>query len=109
MRKRLTVKDLKNLKGKKQLVLILVKSVEEALAAEKVGIEMVGTGAPGKYTNPHNHPNFEEVIKLVTIIKPKKSVAIKNTDLLIFFFITTLLYLIQMQKPILSLILNQYF
>ena len=25
---------------------------------------MVGTGAPGKYTNPHNHPNFEEVIKI---------------------------------------------
>ena len=64
MRKRLTVKDLKNLKGKKQLVLILVKSSEEALAAEKVGIEMVGTGASGKYTNPHNHPNFEEVINI---------------------------------------------
>ena len=64
MRKRLTVKDLKHLKRKKQLVLILVKSIEEAFAAEKAGIEMVGTGAAGKYTNPHDHPSFEDVIKI---------------------------------------------
>jgi len=64
MRNRLTVKDLKDLKGKKQLALILVKNVEEAMAAEKVGIEMLGTGAAGKFTNPHNHPDFEEVIKI---------------------------------------------
>ena len=25
---------------------------------------MVGTGAAGKYTNPHNHPSFEDVIKI---------------------------------------------
>ena len=60
MRNRLTVKDLKDLKGNKQLTLILVKKVEEAMAAEKVGIEMLGTGAAGKFTNPHKHPNFEE-------------------------------------------------
>ena len=64
MRNRLTVKDLKDLKGNKQLTLILVKKVEEAMAAEKVGIEMLGTGAAGKFTNPHKHPNFEEVIKI---------------------------------------------
>ena len=49
MKKRLTIKDLQDLKGKKQLVLITVKNVEEALAAEKVGIEMIGTGSPGLY------------------------------------------------------------
>ena len=64
MRKRLTVKDLKNLKGKKQLVLITVKNAEEAMAAEKVGIEMIGTGSPGKYKNPDNHQNFDELIKI---------------------------------------------
>ena len=64
MNKRLTVKDLKELKGNKQLTLILVKNVEEAIASQKVGIEMLGTGAAGKYTNPHDHPSFEEVIKI---------------------------------------------
>lgn len=64
MKQRLTVKDLKELKGKKQLVLILVKNVEEALASQKVGIEMLGTGAAGKYTNPHDHPSFDELIKI---------------------------------------------
>ena len=34
MTKKITVKDLKNLKGKKQLTLILVKNKEEALAAD---------------------------------------------------------------------------
>ena len=58
MKKKITVKDLKNLKGKKQLTLILVKNKEEALAADKVGIEMVGTGAAGKYTNTHDHASF---------------------------------------------------
>ena len=64
MRKKLTVKDLQDLKGKRQLVLITVKNVEEAMAAEKVGIEMVGTGSPGKYRNPDNHQNFDELIKI---------------------------------------------
>ena len=64
MKKRLTVKDLKELKGKKQLTLILVKNVEEALASQKVGIEMLGTGSAGKYTNPHGHPDFDEVVKI---------------------------------------------
>ncbi|MDC0057490.1 3-methyl-2-oxobutanoate hydroxymethyltransferase [Alphaproteobacteria bacterium] len=64
MRNRLTVKDLKKLKGNKQLTLILVKNVEEAMAAEKVGIEMLGTGAAGKFTNPHEHPNFDEVLNM---------------------------------------------
>ena len=64
MKKKITVKDLQNFKGKKQLTLILVKNKEEALAAEKVGIEMVGTGAAGKYTNPHDHATFEEVLQI---------------------------------------------
>ena len=64
MKKKLTVKDLRDIKGKKQLVLVLVKTVEEALAAEKVGIEMLGTGSPGKYKNPDNHQNFDELIKI---------------------------------------------
>lgn len=64
MKKRLTVKDLQDLKGKKQLVLITVKNVEEALAAEKVGIEMVGTGSPGLYKNPDNHQGFDELVKI---------------------------------------------
>ena len=51
MTKKITVKDLKSLKGKKQLTLILVKNKEEALAADQVGIEMMGTGAAGKFTN----------------------------------------------------------
>ena len=62
MKKKITVKDLKNLKGKKQLTLILVKNKEEALAADQVGIEMIGTGAAGKYNNPNDHASFEEVL-----------------------------------------------
>ena len=64
MKKRLTVKDLQNLKGKKQLVLITVKNFYEAMAAEKVGVEMIGTGSPGKYKNPDGHKSFEELIKI---------------------------------------------
>ena len=64
MTKKITVKDLKNLKGKKQLTLILVKNKEEALAANQVGIEMIGTGASGKYNNPHDHASFEEVLNI---------------------------------------------
>ena len=64
MKKKITVKDLQNFKGKKQLTLILVKNREEALAAEKVGVEMIGTGAAGKYTNPHDHATFEEVLQI---------------------------------------------
>ncbi len=44
MRKKLTVKDLYDLKGKKKLVSILVKNVEEAMAAEKVGNEAISMG-----------------------------------------------------------------
>ena len=64
MSKKITVKDLKSLKGQKQLTLILVKNKEEALAADQVGIEMVGTGAAGKFTNPHDHASFEEVLSI---------------------------------------------
>ena len=64
MSKRITVKDLKSLKGKKQLALILVKNKEEALAADQVGIEMMGTGAAGKFTNPHDHASFEELLSI---------------------------------------------
>ena len=41
MNKKITVKDLQNFKGKKKLVCILVKNEEEALAANKVGFEML--------------------------------------------------------------------
>jgi len=65
MRKKLTVKDLLEIKGKKKLVEILVKNVEEASAAEKVGFEMLATGTAGKYTNPDNHPaSFKELIAI---------------------------------------------
>ena len=40
MKKKLTVKDLKNFKGNKKLVSILAKNVEEAKAAHKVGFEL---------------------------------------------------------------------
>ena len=64
MRKKLTVKDLLEIKGKKKLVELLVKNVEEALAADKVGIEMLGTGAPGVYRNDDGHPEFTELVKM---------------------------------------------
>ena len=38
MKKKITVKDLRNFKGKKKLVCILIKNKDEALAADKVGI-----------------------------------------------------------------------
>ena len=44
MRKKITVKDLQNCKGKQKLVCILVKNIKEALAADKVGFEMLATG-----------------------------------------------------------------
>ena len=49
MRKKITVKDLQNFKGKKKLVCILIKNIEEALAAHKVGLEMLATGVAGEY------------------------------------------------------------
>ena len=49
MRKKITVKDLQNFKGKKKLVCILVKNIEEALAADKVGFEMLATGVAGEH------------------------------------------------------------
>ena len=64
MSKKLTVKDLYEIKGKKKLVSILVKNVEEANAANKVGFEMLATGSPGLYQNPDNHPEFDEIIKI---------------------------------------------
>jgi Ketopantoate hydroxymethyltransferase len=64
MKKKLTVKDLRDLKGKKKLVSILVKNEQEALAANKVGFELLATGSPGLYVNPDNHPEFEEIIKI---------------------------------------------
>ncbi len=64
MNKKITVKDLKDLKGKKKLVSILVKNVDEAKAAHKVGFEMLATGSPGVYLNPDNHPEFEEIIEI---------------------------------------------
>ena len=64
MSKKLTVKDLYEIKGKKKLVSILVKNVEEARAADKVGFEMLATGSPGLYQNPDNHPEFDEIIKI---------------------------------------------
>ena len=51
MNKKITVKDLRDLKGKKKLVSILVKNVNEAKAAHKVGFEMLATGSPGKYVS----------------------------------------------------------
>ena len=49
MKKKITVKDLQNYKGKKKLVCVLIKNIEEAIAADKVGFEMLATGLAGKY------------------------------------------------------------
>ena len=64
MRNRITVKDLYNFKGKKKLACLLIKNIEEAKAAHKVGFEMLATGAAGKYTNPDGHPTFEELVQM---------------------------------------------
>ena len=64
MTKKITVKDLQNLKGKQKLVCILIKNEEEALAAEKVGFEMLATGLAGKYKNDDDHPNFDQLVKM---------------------------------------------
>ena len=73
MNKKITVKDLRDLKGKKKLVSILVKNVDEAKAAHKVGFEMLATGSPGVYLNPDNHPGFEEIIEIrKTVVKGAK-------------------------------------
>ena len=64
MRKKITVKDLQILKGKKKLVCILVKNIEEALAADKVGFEMLATGVAGEYKNDDGHPEFDELVKM---------------------------------------------
>ena len=64
MKKKITVKDLRNFKGKKKLVCILIKNKDEALAADKVGFEMLATGLAGKYKNDDDHPNFDELIKM---------------------------------------------
>ena len=42
----------------------MVKNVDEAKAAHKVGFEMLATGSPGVYLNPDNHPEFEEIIEI---------------------------------------------
>ena len=59
MNKKITVKDLRDLKGKKKLVSILVKNIDEAKAAHKVGFEMLATGSP-VYINPDNHQNLKK-------------------------------------------------
>ena len=64
MRKKITVKDLQNFKFKKKLVCILVKNIEEALAADKVGFEMLATGVAGEYKNDDGHPEFDELVKM---------------------------------------------
>jgi len=64
MRKKVTVKDLQNWKGKKKLVCILIKNEEEAHAADKVGFEMLATGLAGKYKNDDDHPNFDQLIHM---------------------------------------------
>ena len=53
--KKITVKDLNNFKGNTKLVCLCIKNVNEALAADQVGIEMLGTGAPGVYRNDDGH------------------------------------------------------
>ena len=58
MKKKVTVKDLQNYKGNKKLVCILIKNEEEALAADKVGFEMLATGLAGKFKNDDDHPHF---------------------------------------------------
>ena len=68
MNKKITVKDLQNFKGKKKLVCILVKNEEEALAANKVGFEMLATGLAGKYKNDDGHPNFDQLINLFSLL-----------------------------------------
>ena len=60
MTKKITVKDLQNFKGKQKLVCILIKNEEEALAADKVGFEMLATGLAGKYKNDDGHPNVDQ-------------------------------------------------
>ena len=56
MKKKITVKDLQNFKGKKKLVCILIKNIEEALAADKVGIlKCWQQELAGKYKNDDDH------------------------------------------------------
>jgi len=64
MKKKITVKDLQNYKGKKKLVCILIKNIEEAYAANKVGFEMLATGVAGEYKNDDHHPQFDELVKM---------------------------------------------
>lgn len=45
-RKRLTVADLRTLKGKRQLSMLRVESLEEAAAAEQAGIDMISVPPP---------------------------------------------------------------
>ena len=71
MSKKLTVKDLYEIKGKKKLVSILVKNIEEARAADKVGFEMLATNEVD--ANEKNNP-----------IKNNKRIK-ENMNLSIFF------------------------
>ena len=64
MKKKITVKDLQNFKGKKKLVCILIKNEEEAFAADKVGFEMLATGMSGEYRNDDDHPHFNQLVKM---------------------------------------------
>ena len=64
MKKKVTVKDLQNYKGNKKLVCILIKNEEEALAADKVGFEMLATGLAGKFKNDDDHPHFDQLVRM---------------------------------------------
>ena len=61
-KKKLTVYDLLNLKGKKQIHDVYVNNVEEAMAAEEAGIDMIVTA----YDMPHHgiYGTFEDVRRI---------------------------------------------
>ena len=37
---------------------------EEALAADKVGFEMLATGLAGKFKNDDDHPHFDQLVRM---------------------------------------------
>ena len=43
-------------------MVVLIKN-EEALAADKVGFEMLATGLAGKYKNDDDHPHFDQLFE----------------------------------------------
>ncbi|BCH33639.1 3-methyl-2-oxobutanoate hydroxymethyltransferase [Mesorhizobium sp. L-8-10] len=58
--KKTTIADLRALKGKRQLIMLRVESIEEAAAAEQAGIDMISVP-------PHllKHPQFREAVPTV--------------------------------------------